>query len=499
MPRKTSPPPTSANPPSGGPPGHERRWWALVVIGTAQLMVVLDATIVNIALPSAQSALDFTDGDRQWILTSYALPFGSLLLLGGRLADVFGRKQAFLAGLVGFAVASALGGAATSFEMLIAARAGQGVSGALLAPAALSLLTTTFTDLSERAKAFSVFGAIAGAGGAVGLLLGGVLTEYLTWRWCLYVNLFFAVVAFIGGLVTLPGAGREERRPGLDLPGTVLVSVGVFSLVYGTANAETDGWDALTAWGYLVAGALLLVGFVWWQTKASRPLLPLHVVLDRNRGASFLSILVIGCGLMGIFLFLTYYLQLSLGYSALSTGLAFLPLIGAMGCSPVLAAGLVSRIGPRPVIPAGMAVTAVGLAWLTTLDLDSGYVTGVLPALLVVGAGLGGAMAPAINVATYGVAAEDAGVASATVNTVLQVGGAISIAVLNTLATGAASDHAEGREPTEALLDEAALRSYATAYWWSAALFLAGAAVCYVIYRPGKAELDPQDAQTVPV
>ncbi|MGD3110243.1 MFS transporter [Streptomyces sp. YGL11-2] len=491
---------TDAGPTSPGPEGAgaRRRWWALVVIGLAQLMVVLDATIVNIALPSAQSALDFSDGDRQWVLTSYALPFGSLLLLGGRVADLFGRKRAFLIGLVGFAGASAVGGAATGFAMLVAARAGQGLSGALLAPAALSLLTTTFTDPGERAKAFSVFGVIAGAGGAVGLLLGGVLTEYVNWRWCLYVNLGFALAAFVGGAVVLTGTRRITARPKLDLPGTVAVSAGVFSLVYGTANAELDGWSAPSAWGFLVAGTALLVVFLWWQSRAPQPLLPLRVLLDRNRGASFLSILVVGCGLMGIFLFLTYYLQQSLGYSALNTGLAFLPMIGAMGVAPVLAAGLVPRIGPRPVVPVGMALTAVGLVWLTSLDLGSSYPTGVLPALLVVGAGLGGAMAPAINLATYGVDAEDAGVASATVNMVLQVGGSLSLALLNTLATGAASDYLHRRGHSDAAVQEAALRSYATAYWWSAALFVAGAVISFLLYRRGKVDVDPQGGHAVP-
>ncbi|MEU7580028.1 MFS transporter [Streptomyces sp. NPDC041068] len=497
-----SPAPTEALPQGPAAPhgaAHARRWWALVVIGLAQLMVVLDATIVNIALPSAQESLHFTDGDRQWILTSYALPFGSLLLLGGRLADLFGRRQAFLIGLAGFAVASAAGGAATSFEMLVAARAGQGVCGALLAPAALSLLTTTFTDPGERAKAFSVFGVIAGAGGAIGLLLGGVLTQYLNWRYCLYVNLLFALGAFLGGLAVLSRPLRTARRPRLDLPGTVVVSIGLFALVFGSANAETDGWAAPSAWGLLVAGLLLLAVFVWWQTKAANPLLPLPVVLDRNRGASFLGILVIGCGLMGIFLFLTYYLQLSLGYSALRTGLAFLPMIGAMGIAPVIAAGLVPKVGPRPVVPTGLLLTAAGLARLTALDLDSDYVTGVLPALVVVGAGLGGAMAPAINLATFGVAAEDSGAASAAVNTTIQVGGSVSVALLNTVSTDATSQHIARHGGSEATVAEAALRGYAAAYWWSAALFAAGAIICSVVYRRGRVDVDPNGSHAIPV
>ncbi|GAA3804332.1 hypothetical protein GCM10023083_44340 [Streptomyces phyllanthi] len=264
----------SPSPSTDAPPPH--RWWILVVIGLAQLMVVLDATIVNIALPSAQQDLGFSDGDRQWVVTAYALAFGSLLLLGGRIADLFGRKMTFLVGLVGFAGMSALGGAATSFEMLIVARAGQGLFGALLAPAALSLLTVTFTDAKERAKAFGVYGAIAGAGGAVGLLLGGVLTEYLDWRWTLYVNLAFAAAAFIGGVILLQRTSRDKTAK-IDVPGAILVGGGLFCLVYGFANAESHDWSSVETWGFLVAGGVLLAAFTWWQTKAAHPLLPLRI------------------------------------------------------------------------------------------------------------------------------------------------------------------------------------------------------------------------------
>lgn len=302
MDRSPMPEPFETTQSAGSPPGsaphisggrHEHRWLILGVVGTAQLMVVLDATIVNIALPSAQQDLGFSDGNRQWVVTAYALAFGSLLLLGGRIADLVGRKVVFLAGLAGFALASALGGAATSFTMLVVARALQGVFGALLAPAALSLLTTTFTDPKERAKAFGVYGAIAGAGGAVGLLLGGVLTEYLDWRWCLYVNLIFAAVAMLGGARLLHG-GRPADRPKLDVPGTLLVSAGLFCIVYGFSNAETHAWSDVDTWGFLVVGAVLVAAFAWWQTRAEHPLLPLRVVLDRDRGASFLAMFISG-------------------------------------------------------------------------------------------------------------------------------------------------------------------------------------------------------------
>ncbi|MFD7500336.1 MFS transporter [Streptomyces sp. NPDC059850] len=478
------------------PPRH--RWWILAVIGLAQLMVVLDATIVNIALPSAQKDLGFSDGDRQWIVTAYALAFGSLLLLGGRIADLFGRKMTFLVGLVGFAGASALGGAAGSFEVLVAARAIQGLFGALLAPAALSLLTTTFTDAKERGKAFGVYGAIAGAGGAIGLLLGGVLTEHLDWRWTLYVNLAFAAVAFLGGALLLSRTSRDKTAT-IDIPGAVLVSAGLFGLVYGFSNAESHAWSSPATWGFLVAGAVLLAVFTGWQTRAAHPLLPLRVLLDRNRGASFISVLISGAGMFGVFLFLTYYLQQSLGYTPIRTGLAFLPMVAALMVTSTLASTvLIPRLGPKPVVPLGMGTAAAGMAWLTALDLHSGYATDILPPLVVAGLGLGLVMAPAMSLATAGVAAEDAGVASAAVNTMQQVGGSLGTALLNTLSTSAATDYLTGKNPKDpAVLAQAGLEAYSTAYWWSALFFGAGVVISVLLYRRGAPAPDAQAAPVV--
>ena len=293
-------------------------------------MVVLDSTVVNIALPSAQADLGFSDGDRQWVVTAYSLAFGSLLLLGGRLSDLIGRKRTFIIGLIGFAVASALGGAADSFGLLVAARALQGAFGALLAPTALAVLTTTFTVPKERARAFGVFGAIAGAGGAVGLLLGGVLTENFDWRWNLYINVVIAVVAVIGAIaLRRRRSTRTGPRPKLDVPGTILVSGALFALVYGFSNAETDGWDSPLTWGMLAgvrraAGRLRALAAPRRRTRCCRS----SIVLDRNRGAAYSSVLIAGAGMFGIFLFVTYYLQTSLDYSPIQTGLSFLPMIG---------------------------------------------------------------------------------------------------------------------------------------------------------------------------
>ena len=467
-------------------PHHARRWLILVMIGIAQLMVVLDATVVNIALPSAQQALEFSNDSRQWVVTAYALAFGSLLLLGGRIADLFGRKNALLVGLAGFAAVSALGGFATNIEMLLIARAAQGVFGALLAPATLSLLTTTFTDPKERGRAFGVFGAIGGGGAAVGLLLGGVLTEYLDWRWCMFVNIVFAVVAFAGSLVLLRNQKDDGPRPKLDLPGTITASAGLFALVYGFANAESHSWSSVSVWGFLAVGVVLLGVFAWLQQRVSHPLLPLRVLLDRNRGGSYLAMFLLAIGMFAIFLFLTFYVQQNLRFTPIESGVGFLPMVATLMLAATTATSvLLPRVGPRPLVPTGMAIAAAGLFWLSGIGLDSTYASGVLGPLLVMGFGIGLAMAPAMSVATFGVEAHDAGVASAAVNTMQQVGGSIGTALLSTLAGNAASAYLTGKTPTPQVLAEASIESYTTAFTWAAVIFLAGAVLSGLLLRPG--------------
>ncbi|WP_424467566.1 MFS transporter [Pseudoclavibacter helvolus] len=459
-----------------------RRWLTLVVVGLAQLMVVLDATVVNIALPSAQADLGFSDGQRQWIVTAYSLAFGSLLLLGGRLSDLLGRKRTFVIGLIGFAVASALGGAAPSFELLVAARALQGVFGALLAPTALAVLTTTFTIPKERARAFGVFGAIAGAGGAVGLLLGGVLTEAFDWRWNLYINVVIAAVALVGAFVFVPSIARTGARPKLDIPGTLLVSAGLFALVYGFSHAETDGWDSPLTWGMLAGAVVFLAAFVFWQTRAGHPLLPLHIVRDRNRGAAYLSVMIAGAGMFGIFLFVTYYLQLTLGYSPIQTGLAFLPMIAMLVLAAQLGTNIfVPRFGPKLLVPIGMTIAATGMVWLTFLDAASTYAGQVMPPLMLIGFAMGTIMPASMQTATLGVDREFAGVASAMVNTSQQVGGSVGTALLNTIAATAATDYLleHGRDA----VGDAMIASYAAAYWWGAGFFAVGAVVSALLFR----------------
>jgi EmrB/QacA subfamily drug resistance transporter len=477
-------------------PHHARRWMILALLGIAQLMVVLDATIVNIALPSAQKALAFSNDNRQWVVTAYALAFGSLLLLGGRIGDLFGRKWAFLGGLLGFAVASALGGAAQSFGMLVAARALQGLFGALLAPAALSLLTTTFTDPAERGRAFGIFGAIAGGGAAVGLLLGGVLTESLSWRWCLYVNLLFAVPAAIAAFTLLHNV-PQDGKPRIDIPGTITACLGLFFVVYGFSNAETHSWTAGLTIGSLAAGVVLLAVFVALQRRVANPLLPLRVVLDRDRGGSYLAVGITGIGMFGVFLFLTYYLQQNLAFTPIQTGLGFLPLSGAIILTATTATTrLVPRFGAKPLVSTGMALAALAMLLFTRLSVDSVYAADVLPGLIVMGVGLGLVFAPAFNGATLGVAPSDAGVASAMVNTSQQVGGSIGTALLSTIAATAAGSYVSGRQPNPEVIGHAAVHGYTTAFWWSAGIFAIGAVVCGLVLRPGVPQTDP-DAEPV--
>jgi EmrB/QacA subfamily drug resistance transporter len=496
-----------------------RRWFVLGVVGLAQLMIVLDLTIMNIALPSAQRALHFSNVDRQWVITAYALTFGSLLLFGGRLGDLFGRKVTFLTGLLGFAAASAVGGASVNFTMLITARACQGVFAALLAPAALSVLTTTFSEPRERGRAFGVYGAIAGGGGLVGLLLGGVLTEYLDWRWCLYVNLIFAAAAAVGATVFL-SSQRSAGGARLDVFGVLAVSGSMFCLVYGFSNAATRNWHTPSTWGFLVAGVALLVVFVVWQTRAANPLLPPRVVLDRNRGGAYLAVLVVGAAMFGIFLFLTYYLQTTLGYSPVITGVAFLPTIAmVMLFAQISNIVLMPRIGPKPLVGFGMLIAAAGMAWLTRIGVHSSYASAVLGPMLVTGAGIGLSMPPSMNTGTFGVAGSDAGVASATLNVGQQLGGSIGTALLNTIATSAAAAYVAGHisravlaspGSRAALQAAAAVHGYTTAFWWTAGIFAAGAIVCGSLLRrgplarqaegtqPGAQEREREPGQSVP-
>ena len=463
------------------------RWAVLGVMSVAQLMVVLDATIVTVALPSAQRALHFSTGNRQWIVTAYALAFGSLLLLGGKLGDLFGRKWALIAGLVGFSGASAIGGLAQSFDVLVAARALQGVFAALLAPSALSILTVTFAGSEDRDKAFGIYGGVAGGAGALGLLLGGALTQGLSWRWTLYVNLVIAVPTTIVALRLLVNQSDPDR-PRIDIPGVLTWSLGLFALVYGFSNAATHGWGATATVVSLVASPLLLTSFVLIERRVKHPLLPLGVVWNRARGGAYVALLLTGAGLLAMFLFLTYFVQQNLAFSPLKTGVAFLPLtVVLILASTTAQIRVIPRTGVKPVLLLGMGLCVVGMGLLTQLTPTSSYGTGVLPALLVIGVGMGCIFAPAFSAATLGVAPNEAGIASGMVNTSQQIGGSVGTSLLSTIYATAFASYVNGHPHVRGVIPAAAVHGDTTAFWWSTAIFGLGFLLTLLIV-PGRCE-----------
>ena len=479
-PAPSEPSPAVPSDPAGPAPGRHR-WLVLAVVGVAQLMVVLDATIVNIALPSAQRALGFTTTDRQWVITAYALAFGGLLIVGGRLSDLLGRKRTFVAGLAGFAVASALGGAAPDFGALVAARAVQGAFGALLAPSALALLITTFTDQRERGKALGIYTAIAGGGGAIGLILGGVLTEYLSWRWCLYVNVAFAALALAGAI---PLIRNQPRNPGarLDVPGSLLAAGGLVGIVYGFSQAATSGWGGAPTVGPIVAGAVLLAMFVAVERRVAHPLVPLAIIASRTRGPAYLSALVAGIGLIGAFLLITYYLQDVLGFSPLRAGLAFLPfIVGVVAAANFVSNRGLARFGPKVVVPAGMILAGAAAAWLTGLGVHGGYGPRVAPALVFLGLGTGAIITTAFSLGPVGARPADSGVAAALVNSSNQVGGSLGAALLNTIAATAAANYLTHHRPPVSL-PAATVHGDVIAFTFLAILFGAGAVAAGLLF-----------------
>ncbi|MCW3040318.1 MAG: transporter [Solirubrobacterales bacterium] len=473
LPGMSSPAPRAAAP---------NRWAILALLGVAQLMVVLDSTIVNIALPSAQADLGFSAGNRQWVVTAYALTFGSLLLIGGKMGDLFGRKWTFIAGLLGFALVSVMGGLAPSFGVLVAARALQGVFGALLAPSALSLLTVTFADSPDRPKAFGLFAAVATAGASVGLLLGGALTDALSWRWCLYVNLVIAIPAAVAAWRLLDNE-RQPDPPAIDWLGVVLAGTGLFAIVFGFSEAETKAWSAPVTIISLSAGVVLLVAFVLSQRRAKQPLLPLHIVWDRRRGGAYSSIIIAGSSVFGVFLFLTYFMQQNLHYSPLKTGLGFLPMtLMIFIFAPTIQTKVLPRLGVRPIVMTGMGLGVLSmLLFFTRLDLSSTYAHDVLPGLLMIGIGMPCIFAPSFATATLGVDRYEAGVASAMVNTCQQVGGAVGVAVLSTISANSARTFRDSHLRTPDLASAAAVHGYTTAFTMAAILFGIGLLVAALV------------------
>jgi EmrB/QacA subfamily drug resistance transporter len=472
---------------------HPRRWLALAVIAISQLMVVLDATIVNIALPKAQISLGISDADRQWVVTAYTLTFGGLLLLGGRIADYWGRKRTFLVGMVGFAIASAIGGLATTGGLLFAARALQGAFGALLAPAALALLTVLFTEATERAKAFAVYGAIAGGGSAVGLVLGGVLTEYANWRWCLLVNIPIAAVALFAAIPLVPES-RAHGNTRYDVPGAIFVTAGLVSLVYGFTKAAEDGWDATATIGFIAAGLVLLAAFVVIELRSSHPLLPLRIILDRNRGGAYLTSTLVGAGLFGALLFLIFYFQVVLQYTPLEAGLASLPVTAGVLVAAGAASQLMSRVGAKPLMLAGAILAATAMLLLTRIDVDTSFVAHLLPAQVILGMGLGFTFVPLSSLALVGVPEHDAGAASATLNATQQIGGSLGTALLNTMYTSAVTAYLVGRVPNPINQINALVHGYTVAFAWGAGLILLSGVATLVLIKVRKEDIPAGNA-----
>ena len=469
-----------------------KRWWALGVILVAQLLIVLDATVVTIALPTAQKALHISEANRQWALTAYTLAFGGLLLLGGRIADYTGRKRAFIIGLIGFAAASALGGASVNQEMLFGARALQGAMAALMAPAALSLLTVAFQKPKERAMAFGMYGAIAGGGSAVGLLLGGVLTEYASWRWTLLISTPIAIAAALAAVAWV----KESKAHGntrYDILGAITSTLGLVALVYGTTKAAPDPSGGGAKWGsptavtmFVIAGVLLL-SFVLIEIRSKHPLLPMRVLRDRNRGSSFLIALIVGVALFGTFLFLSYYMQQTLHYSALKSGVAFLPFTVGIVVGAILSTQILPRIGARIPMTVGLVLAAAGMVLLTRLGPTTGYWSHVFPAELVISLGMGTVFGPLTSTALVGVADHDAGVASALVNAVQQIGGSVGTALLNTIFVSAATTYFVNHQinPQTDLVGGMAgtVHGYTVAFWVSAALMAVAAIIAATFIR----------------
>lgn len=460
------------------------RWLALAVIGVAQLMIILDASIVNIALPQAQKALHISDANRQWALTAYTLAFGGLLLLGGRVTDYFGRKRTFLVGLLGFAAASALGGAAQSAGWLFGARAIQGVFAALLAPAVLSLITTTFTEAHERAKAFAVYGAISGTGAAVGLIAGGALTEYLSWRWTLLINTPIAIAVAVASMPLI----RDSRVAGprhYDVTGAISASVGLAALVWGFTEASTHSWTAARTLLLMAVGVVLLAVFVLRERRAANPLLPLRIVLNRNRGGSYLAFLFATMVMFSAFLFLTYYFQNVLGYTALKAGVAFLPFPVGVILSSTVASRTMPVLGPRVLATAGFIAGTLGVLWLTQLSPDASYGLHVVPSELLISMGMGHVFVSLSSTALLGVPNEDAGVASALVNTMQQVGGSVGIALMNTIATTATTHYITSHDGHPS--PDAVVHGFTTAFSVGAVIMAVAAVMVFLLIRPRRA------------
>lgn len=468
--------PAAATTNSGGTTADPRRWAALAVIAAAQLLVVLDASVVNIALPSAQQALGMSDVAKQWVVTGYSLAFGGLLLLGGRMADLHGRKRMFIGGLVGFAVASAVGGLAENTATLLTARAAQGAFAAFLAPAGLALLATTFTDPAERGRAFGIFGAAVGTGGVVGMVLGGVLTDLGSWRWCLLINVPVVAIVVVAALKIL-GDSKISGPVRYDLPGTLTATFGVGALIYGISLAVESGWVSPWTISFIALGIVLLTAFVLIEKRSQAPMMPLRIVLDRVRGTGYAVVFLIGGALYAFYLFLTYYLQVVQDYTPLRTGLAFVPIGVGIFVGSMVAGRLLGRMSAKGVVLTGLGAGVLGIGWLGFVQPDTGFWTVVMPAQLIVGLGIGAALTTVMKLTLDGVDHDDAGVASALTNAMREIGGAVGISALNVVAISVTA--------ASGVLDDNSLTyGYAVAFLASAAVLAVAALLTAFADKP---------------
>jgi len=460
-------------------------WLVLVIVGLAQFMVILDATIVNVAMPSIQRSLNFSTSSLQWIVNGYTLTFGGFLLLGGRAADLLGRRRMFLLGIVLFSAASLMNGLAGSAGILVAGRALQGLGGALVSPAALSVLTTTFAEGRERTAALGVWSAVAVGGGAVGLLLGGVLTSLLSWQWVFFVNVPVGVTAILLALRFVPESRVENARGGVDIWGAVSVTAGLVVLVYALVNAQTAGWVSLPTLGLAAVSAALLSAFIVMQARLRHPLIRLGIFRMRSLTGANLAMLLVAAGMFAMFFFASIYVQEVLGYSPLTAGLAFLPVTAGIITGAGLSQQLIRRVGVRAVGLTGMSIAAVGLIVLSRIPVAGTYLGDLLPGLLTMSVGMGLTFVPITLIATTNVRAEDAGLASGLLNTSQQLGGALGLAVLSTLAANTAS-HALvtlGHAPTAAVRAAALVSGFRIAFFVGALLMLGGAALLAATVR----------------
>jgi EmrB/QacA subfamily drug resistance transporter len=454
---------------------------ALAVIAAAQLMVILDATIVNIALPSIQRALHFSPTGLEWVINAYSLTFGGLLLLGGRAGDLFGRRRMFTTGIVLFTLGSLAGGFANSDVWLIAARAAQGVGAAIVAPTALSLIADTFSEGPARNRALGVYAAVAGAGGALGLLLGGILTDFASWRWVLFVNVPIGIILAIAAPRVLAASQRRAGR--LDLPGALTVTAGMVLLVYGLTSAATNGWTNTITLMSLGIAAVILVVFVAIESRSEHALMPFSIFARRNRNGAYALSLVIGVAVFGVFFFLTQFVQNNLGFSPFQAGLAFLPMTAGIIVTSQIVARLVGRVGPRMFITAGPLLVAGGLLWLSQINDQTGYFPGLVGPMLVIAVGMGNIFVPLTLMAVSGARPQESGLASALLNVGQQIGGSIGIALLGTIAATVTRNQLVGRVPTHAVVNSALASGYGAGFELAAALALAGFALALAVIR----------------